>query len=170
VSKSAFWPNTAILVTEDDAQNGPDHVDAHRTLALVISPYSRGGVDSTHYDTSSMVATVEDLLGLPPMHLTDARVARMWTLFAPTPDLRPYDALTPAIVPFGEPDAPVNGPGAAMARQSASWEFATEDAQPEIALNRAIWKSVKGRASRMPAPRHDHIIGTRPTDEDDLDG
>jgi hypothetical protein len=94
----------------------------------------------------------------------------MWKGWGSTPDLRPYDALTPAIVPFGEPDAPVNPPAAPMAKQSASWGFETEDAQPEIALNRAIWKSVKGRASRMPAPRHDHIIGSRPTDEDDLDG
>jgi len=78
--------------------------------------------------------------------------------------------LTPEVVPFGEPGAPVNPPTAPMAAQSASWGFEDEDAQPEIALNRAIWKSVKGRASRMPAPRHDHIIGSRPTDEDDLDG
>ena len=68
VSHSPFWPNTAILVTEDDAQNGPDHVDAHRTLAYVISPYTQTArVDSTHYDTASMVATVESLLNLPPI-------------------------------------------------------------------------------------------------------
>ena len=82
VSHSRYWRDTAIFVTEDDAQDGPDHVDAHRTIALVISPFNkRSRVDSTHYDTASMVGTIEDLLGLPPMSITDARVARMWKIF-----------------------------------------------------------------------------------------
>jgi YVTN family beta-propeller protein len=165
VSHSRFWSSTAIFVTEDDAQNGPDHVDAHRTIALLISPWVGGGVDSTHLDTSSMIATIEDVLGLPSMSLTDRRVARMWKLFAGAPDLRPYEALTPTVVPFGEPHAPLNGAGAPLSGASARWDFTREDATPEIALNRAIWKSVKGARSRMPQPRHEHIIGSRPTDE-----
>jgi YVTN family beta-propeller protein len=167
VSHSRAWRTTAILVTEDDAQDGPDHVDAHRTIALLISPWTRAGVDSTHLDTSSMIATIEDILGLPSMSLTDRRVARMWKLFAGTPDLRPYDALTPTVVPFGDPDAPVNGPAAPMADASATWDFTREDATPEIALNAAIWKSVKGPDVRVPRPRHDHIIGSRVIDEVD---
>jgi YVTN family beta-propeller protein len=165
VSHSPVWKSTAIFITEDDAQNGPDHVDAHRTEALVVSPYTqKGGVDSTHYDTAGMVATMEDLLGLPPMSVTDARASRMWASFTTAPRSRPYDAITPAITPFGEPGAPVNGASAAMAKASASWDFSKEDATPEVALNRAIWKSVKGRHSRMPAPRHVRIIGSQPTD------
>jgi hypothetical protein len=166
VSHSRYWTDTLILVTEDDAQNGPDHVDAHRTIALAISPYTqrKDAVDSTHYDTASMVATAEDLLGLPPMSIVDARVNRMWGSFTERPDFTPYQALTPSVTPYGEPGAPVNAATAAMARASAGWDFRKEDATPEIALNRAIWKSVRGRNARMPAPRHERIIGSRPSD------
>jgi hypothetical protein len=168
ISHSPYWKDTAIFVTEDDAQNGPDHVDAHRTLALVISPYSkRDAVDSTHYDTASMVATIEDMLSLPPMSISDARVARMWKAFTDEPDFTPYDAREPTIVPFGRPGFDVNAPDAPLAEESATWNFATEDAIPEIALNEAIWKSVKGAGSRMPRPKHEHIIGATPNDEDD---
>ena len=156
VSHSRYWKDTLILVTEDDAQNGPDHVDAHRTIALAISPYTqrKDAVDSTHYDTASMVATAEDVLGLPPMSIVDARVNRMWGSFTERPDFTPY----------GAPGPPVNAATAAMARASAGWDFRKEDATPEIGLNRAIWKSVRGRNARMPAPRHERIIGSRPND------
>jgi YVTN family beta-propeller protein len=161
VSHSRYWKSTAIVVTEDDAQNGPDHVDAHRTVALVISPYTQyGRVDSTHYDTASMVATIEDLLGLPPMSITDARASRMWAAFGTQPVLAPYDAKTPTVVPYGDPGYPTNPASAAMARASASWNFRAADAAPETQLNEAIWKSVKGRHSRMPAPRHTRIVGS----------
>jgi YVTN family beta-propeller protein len=167
VSHSPFWPNTAILVTEDDAQNGPDHVDAHRTLAYVISPYTQTGrVDSTHYDTAGMVATVEALLGLPPMTIVDQRATRMWKGFSRTPDFRPYDALIPKVIPYGAVGAPTNAPNAPLATVSSRWNFAVEDATPEVPLNEAIWKSVKGRRSEMPAPRHDYIIGSQPADPD----
>jgi YVTN family beta-propeller protein len=167
ISHSRYWKDSVILVTEDDAQDGPDHVDAHRTAALAISAYNKpGGVDSTHYDTASMVATAEDLLGLPPMSIVDERVSRMWKLFGNQPDLTPYDAIQPEITPFGEAGAPVNARSAPMAAQSATWDFSREDATPDLALDRAIWKSVKGRDSRMPQPRHEHIIGSRPNDED----
>ena len=167
VSHSPFWPNTAILVTEDDAQNGPDHVDAHRTLGYVISPYTQTArVDHTHYDTSSMVATVESLLNLPPMTITDQRATRMWKGFTRKPDFRPYDALTPSVTPVGEPDAQLNTRRAPLATASAKWNFAVEDGTPEVALNRAIWQSVRGRRSDMPAPRHSYIIGSQPADPD----
>jgi len=165
VSKSPFWPNTAILVTEDDAQNGPDHVDAHRTLAYVISPYTQTGrVDHTHYDTAGMVATVESLLNLPPMTIVDQRATRMWKGFSRKPNFRPYDALMPKVIPFGAEGAPTNAPTAPLATVSRRWNFAVEDATPEIPLNEAIWKSVKGRRSKMPAPRHGYIIGSQPAD------
>jgi hypothetical protein len=114
-----------------------------------------------------MVATAEDLLGLPPMSITDQRVSRMWKLFGDRPDLTPYDASRPSVIPFGEAGAPVNGAAAPMAAASATWDFSRQDATPEIALNEAIWKSVKGRGHEMPRPRHEHIIGSRPNDEDD---
>ena len=168
VSHSQFWPNTAILVTEDDAQNGPDHVDAHRTLAYVLSPYTQTGeIDSTHHDTASMVATVESLLNLPPMTIVDQRATRMWKGFARKPDLRPYDAIRPSVIPFGAEGAPLNAGDAPMAAASKRWDFEVEDATPEIPLNEAIWRSVKGRRSDMPDPRHEYIIGSQPADADD---
>jgi YVTN family beta-propeller protein len=166
VSHSAFWPSTAIFVTEDDAQNGPDHVDAHRTLAYVISPYTQTQrIDSTHYDTAGMVATIEDLLGLPPMTITDQRAVRMWKGFTRTPDLTPYTAIAPGVVPFGAPGAPLNATSAPMAGQSARWNFEIEDATPEIPLNQAIWKSIHGAGSRAPAPKHVYIVGSMPAED-----
>ena len=162
VSHSRYWRDTVILVTEDDAQNGPDHVDAHRTLGYAISAYSRPGVHSTQYDTASMIATAEGLLGLPPMSINDARVARMWDGFTTRPDRRPYDARTPAVTPYDEPGYATNPASAPLAAQSARWNFKREDATPEVALNTAIWKSIRGRHSRMPAPRHERIIGSVP--------
>ena len=165
VSHSRYWRSTAIFVTEDDAQNGPDHVDAHRTLALVVSPWTRrGAVDSTHYDTASMVATIEDLLHLAPMTITDQRATRMWADFARQPDLSPYAARTPTVIPFGDPDYPKNATSAPMATEAATWDLDDADAAPEIALDESIWKSVKGRDSRMPTPRHTHIVGSQPND------
>jgi hypothetical protein len=167
VSKSPFWPNTAILVTEDDAQNGPDHVDAHRTLAYVISPYTQTArVDHTHYDTAGMVATVESLLNLPPMTIVDQRATRMWKGFARKPNFRPYEARMPKVIPYGAEGAPTNARNAPRASVSSRWNFAVEDATPEIGLNQAIWQSVNGRSSTMPAPRHDYIIGSQPADAD----
>jgi hypothetical protein len=167
VSHSPYWKSTLILITEDDAQNGPDHVDAHRTESLAISPYTQTGkVDSTQYDTASMVATAEDLLGLPSMSIVDARVNRLWNAFTSHPKFTAYDAEEPTVVPFGDAGAPVNGANAPMAASASRWSFRKEDQAPEIALNQAIWKSVRGRRSKMPRPRHVHIIGSRPTDQD----
>src|SRR5205807_6613669 len=96
VSRSKFWKETAIFVIEDDAQNGPDHVDAHRTVALVISPYTkRGFVDSTMYSTTSMLRTMELILGLKPMSQFDAAARPMYNSFAPQPDLTPYEFIMP---------------------------------------------------------------------------
>lgn len=117
-----------------------------------------------------MLATAEDLPGLPPMSIVDQRVSRMWSRFGARRDSEPYEAITPAVVPFGDPEAPRNAGTTPMARESASWNFDKEDDTPEIALNEAIWKSVRGRHSSMPAPRHEHIIGSRPNDEDEAAG
>ena len=113
-----------------------------------------------------MVATLEDLLGLPPMTIVDQRATRMWKGFSKKPNLRPYDAKMPAVIPFGAEGAPVNASNAPLATASSRWNFAVEDATPEIPLNEAIWRSVKGRRSEMPAPRHDYIIGSQPADAD----
>lgn len=96
VSHSQFWRSTAIFVVEDDAQNGPDQVDAHRTEALVISPYSRlGRVDSTFYSTVSMLRTMELIVGLPPLTQFDTAATPMLNSFTHRPNFTPYSALVP---------------------------------------------------------------------------
>src|SRR5207237_5506227 len=92
VSKSRFWKDTCIFVVEDDPQDGFDHVDAHRTVALVISPYTRRRfVDHTNYNQTGMVKTIELLLGLPPMNQLDLSATPLRACFQLKPDMRPYD-------------------------------------------------------------------------------
>src|SRR6201999_620855 len=98
VSHSKYWATTAIFIIEDDAQDGPDHVDARRTAGLVISPYvKRGIVDSTQYSTSSMLRSMELLLGLPPMSQYDAAAMPMYASFSTTPLATPFNAIQPQI-------------------------------------------------------------------------
>jgi DNA-binding beta-propeller fold protein YncE len=99
VSHSPYWADTAIFVVEDDSQDGPDHVDAHRSVVHVISAYTRAGaVIHTRYDTTSVLRTMEDILGVAPLGLNDANAAPMGDVFAETPDLRPYDAIVPGVL------------------------------------------------------------------------
>jgi Phosphoesterase family len=167
VSHSAYWLSTAIIVVEDDAQDGPDHVDAHRAPALVISPFTQTGrVDSTHYDTASALGTLEELLGLSPMSTFDARANRMWPSFTRYPNTGPYDAIMPDVIPFGDPGAPRNGPGSPLADESAAMDFSKPDAAPEELLSEAVWKSVRGADSEMPTPRHTSRGGAISEDDD----
>jgi YVTN family beta-propeller protein len=161
VSHSSYWGSTAILVTEDDAQDGPDHVDAHRTLAYVISPYtSSGAIDSNQYDSAALTALLERLLGMPPMGIVDARAPSMWSAFTNHPNFAPYDAIQPQVVPFGGGPFAVNAGTAPMSRDASRWNLREADAAPDIALNQSIWKSVRGPDAHMPAPRHDSIAGS----------
>jgi hypothetical protein len=148
ISQSKFWPATAIFVIEDDAQNGPDHVDAHRTIAFAISPYvRRKTVDSTMYSTTSLLRTIELILGLPPMSQYDAASTPMFNSFGARPDLTPYKARA-AIISMTDKN-PDNAPGA---RRSREMNFEDADAAPDIEFNEIIWKAVKGQDSVMPAP------------------
>jgi DNA-binding beta-propeller fold protein YncE len=163
VSKSKFWPSTAIFVIEDDAQNGPDHVDAHRTVALALSPYSRkAGVDSTMYSTSSMLRTMELILGMRPMSQFDAAATPMYRSFHPTADTTPYTALTPQ----ADLNA-LNSKVAWGADKSRKLNFRKEDAADDLVLNEIIWRSVRGPAHRMPAPIRAAFVFTSPKDRDD---
>lgn len=148
VSKSKFWKETAIFVIEDDAQNGPDHVDAHRVVALVISPYTkRKFVDSTLYSTTSMLRTMELILGLKPMSQFDAAARPMYHSFQPTPEVAPYSH----VVPKADRNA-VNVAGAWGAKQSEEFNLAKEDQADDLLFNEVIWRSVKGATAKMPAP------------------
>ncbi|MGI8783850.1 MAG: beta-propeller fold lactonase family protein [Acidobacteriota bacterium] len=149
ISRSRFWKETAIFVVEDDAQNGPDHVDAHRTVAFVVSPHvRRGSVDSTLYSTSSMLRTIELILGLPPMSQYDAAATPMFRCFQNQPNLDSYSAL-----PNRHPLDEVNSPQAYGARQSLAMNLDEIDAAPEFELNEILWKSIRGAESPMPAPK-----------------
>ncbi len=148
VSRSRFWKEMAILVLEDDAQNGPDHVDSHRSVALVISPYSRlRRVDSTFYTTCSVLRTIELLLGLSPLTQYDAASYPMFRSFGRTPDLAPYQHL-PARVDLNA----INPPDAYGARASMAMNFDEVDMAPEQELNEILWKSIRGANSPMPPP------------------
>ena len=163
VSKSKFWGQTAIFVVEDDAQNGPDHVDAHRTVAFVISPYTkRGAVDSTMYSTSSMLRTMELILGMRPMSQFDAAATPMFNSFQAKADLRPYATL-PANVDVNE----LNGKLAWGAEKSRKMDFTKEDAADDLLLNEIIWRSVRGPNSKMPAPVRAAFVFTKPVGDDD---
>jgi YVTN family beta-propeller protein len=157
LSRSKFWPQMAIFVIEDDAQNGSDHVDAHRTIAYAISPYiRRGTVDSTMYSTSSMLRTIELILGLAPMSQFDAAAMPMFASFQAAPDLTPYVA-RPVTVGLQERNTKTAWGGKASQRM----DFTTEDAADDLALNEVIWKSVRGAASQMPAPRRAAFVFTQ---------
>jgi hypothetical protein len=159
ISRSKFWPQTAIFVVEDDAQNGPDHVDAHRTVAYVISPYARrGAVDSTLYSTASMLRTIELILGLQPMSQFDAAAQPMFGSFQTRPDLRPYQAETPR-VSLNER----NSRHAWGSKLSSQMNFAQEDAADDLLLNQVVWRSVKGADHPMPPPiRAAFVLDPRP--------
>jgi DNA-binding beta-propeller fold protein YncE len=148
VSKSKFWKDTAIFAIEDDAQNGADHVDAHRTVALVVSPYTKHGrVDSSLYSTTSMLRTMELILGLKPMSQFDAAARPMYQSFQAKPDLRAYEHVVPDTDMKAKNVAGVFG-----SRRSAKFDFSKEDLVDDLLLNEIIWKSVRGARSPMPPP------------------
>jgi len=164
VSKSRYWKESAIFVLEDDAQNGPDHVDAHRSVLLVASPYARrGAVDSTLYSTCGVLRTMELLLGLPPMSQCDAAATPLYGAFSSTPDPAPFERRE-ARVPVDERNAP-DAPGAAA---SAVMDFSRPDLAPDRELNEILWKSVRGEGSKMPPPVRAAFVRPRPAaDHDD---
>jgi YVTN family beta-propeller protein len=162
LSHSKFWPQTAVFVIEDDAQNGSDHIDAHRTIAFAISPYiKRGSVDSTMYSTSSMLRTIELILGLKPMSQFDAAAMPMFASFQEKPDLTPY-TVRPVTVDLEATNAKTAWGGKASQRM----DFTKEDAADDLKLNEVIWRSVRGADSPMPPPRRAAFVFTRAEEKD----
>jgi DNA-binding beta-propeller fold protein YncE len=156
VSKSALWPRTAIFVVEDDSQSGVDHVDGHRTVAMVISPYTRGrGTDSTFYTTINFYRTIEQILGLPPSNQFDMAADPMFTVFRQPADAAPYRALTPGVAldEMNPPLRALRGRMLELARASQAMDLEEPDVAPEGQLNEAIWHSVKGPEAPYPALR-----------------
>ena len=146
ITHSSVWKEFAIFVIEDDAQNGPDHVDSHRTCGLVISPYTRRGhLDSTMYSTASMLRTMELILGLDPLSQYDASATAMFNSFTDKPDLAAYRNLPPLIDLNAKNQATAYG-----AAESAKMDWTEYDRIDEQALNRILWHSIKGKNTAMP--------------------
>ena len=153
LTASKFWPKMAIFVVEDDSQNGVDHVDGHRTVALAISPYiRRQAVDSTMYSHQSMLKSIELILGLPSLSLFNLIATDMRASFQDTPDLRPFKAITPSqsILELNPAATALTGPRREGALASARMNFAVPDDVPTAELNRIVWHDVKGWSSPYP--------------------
>jgi hypothetical protein len=155
LSRSKFWPRTCIFVVEDDPQAGFDHIDGHRTVGQVISPYTRRrGVDSTNYNQISMVRTIEQILGLPPMNQFDAAATPMASCFADKPDLAPYEAVKNNI-PLDRMNPQVADIEDARQRHwadvSSTLPLDEVDQADEDTLNRILWHSQRGRDDTYPA-------------------
>lgn len=154
ISKSPIWNQSAIFILEDDAQNGPDHVDAHRSPAFVVSPYTkRNFVDHTMYSTSGMLRTIELILGLPPMTQYDAGATPMFRSFMAKPDLTPFQAV-PVAVNLGE----TNQLATRWAKISEGFNFAEVDLNDDNLFNEVLWKGLKGDEAEMPAPRRSAFV------------
>src|SRR5579871_45217 len=163
ISHSKIWNQSAIFVLEDDAQDGSDHIDAHRSVAYVISPYiKKHAVNHTLYSTSSMLRTMELLLGLPPMSQYDAAATPMWGCFQNTPDLETYN-YKPALVDLNARNKSYTQSNI----QSFKFNFAKADNSPDLELNEVIWKSVKGENSKMPSPKRSAFVKTNEKKDDD---
>jgi DNA-binding beta-propeller fold protein YncE len=147
ISKSKFWKETCIFVTEDDPQAGLDHVDGHRTVGMVISPYTkRGEVVSTYYSQINMVRTMENILGIPPMNQFDMLAEPMLDCFTETPDFAPYKAVKNNI-PLDELNPPLeslNGEKRYWAEKSMEQDLDDYDRIDEDTFNRIIWHAMKG--------------------------
>jgi hypothetical protein len=167
VSNSPYWQDTAILILEDDAQDGPDHVDAHRSTALLISAYSPASaakpfVESGFYTTVSMVRTLEALLGLPPMNHNDAEAPVIASLFSGDGRHAPFRAN------YRNRDNgliyQMNSPNAPGAKESEMMDFSHADQADAAKLNEILWRDRMGERP-MPQPQHNVF----PADADDDD-
>lgn len=144
LSKSPIWKESVVFILEDDAQNGPDHVDAHRSPAYVVGPFvKRNSVDHTMYSTSGILRTIELILGMPPMTQYDAAATPLWRSFTSQPDYRSFDHL-PANINLNDK----NPSRTALAELSEKFDWAKEDAVPDLIFNEILWQGIK----RLPAP------------------
>ncbi|MEO6779163.1 MAG: SMP-30/gluconolactonase/LRE family protein [Gemmatimonadaceae bacterium] len=149
LSHSQFWKSTVVFVVEDDAQNGPDHVDSHRAPAFVISAYNRGGVVHRWTNTTDVIATIGEILHMSPLSQFDYYGRPLRDVWSATPDLTPYAALTPS-VDLHEKNTSAS-PGAAA---SGRLDLSAEDRADENLFNRILWRAIKGDARPYPGTSH----------------
>jgi YVTN family beta-propeller protein len=150
LSHSSVWKESLILIVEDDAQNGPDHVDAHRSPAYLAGGYvKKGFVDHTAYTTSSFLRTIELILGLPPMSQYDASAVPVWRSLNNTPDHLPFE-VRPCLIDLNQKNLAEN----IWQQKSEKFDFTKEDMVSDAAFNEVIWKAVKGYDSNCPPAVH----------------
>jgi YVTN family beta-propeller protein len=154
LSQSPVWKESVVFILEDDAQNGPDHVDAHRSPVYIAGPFvKRNAVIHNMYSTSGVLRTIELILGLPPMSQYDAAALPLYNCFTNKPDVMPY-MVKPALVDLRQRNVAVNE----SSKKSALFNLADEDKVPDLQLNEVIWKYVKGENSVMPAPKRSAFV------------
>ena len=162
LSKSPIWKESVVFILEDDAQNGPDHVDAHRTTAYVAGGFvKRGFVDHTMYSTSSMLRTIELILGIPPMSQYDAAATPMWRCFSKNADIKPFIAK-----PLQTDINAKNTSSNAWQKKSDTFDFSREDRVPDLEFTEVIWKAVKGLDAVVPAPVRAAFFKVKEKDND----
>ena len=156
VSRSRFWERTAVFVLEDDAQDGPDHVDSHRSPLLVISPWTRPGVFHRFANTTDVLRTIEELLGLAALSQFDHYGRPLRDIWADAADVSPYTALTPA-----QRLDEMNPPRTRAARDSRRLDLSHVDAADMELFNRVLWMSVKGEHVPYPGARRMSALEAR---------
>jgi YVTN family beta-propeller protein len=164
LSRSPVWKESVVFILEDDAQDGPDHVDAHRSTAYIAGGFvKRQMVDHTMYSTTSMLHTIELILGIPPMSQYDAAAEPMWRCFANQPDLNPYHTK-----PLQTDINAINTVENVWQRKSEHFDFSVEDRVPDRLFTEVIWKAVKGENAVVPAPHRAAFIkeGSKKEDPD----
>jgi YVTN family beta-propeller protein len=165
LSRSPIWKESLVVILEDDAQNGPDHVDAHRSPCYIAGGMVRRHfVDHTLYTTTSVLRTIELALGIPPMTQYDAAATPMWRCLNAVPDLTPFRAL-PANINLQDKNTAVNE----WSRKSAGLDFAREDRVPDRLFNEILWKGIKGDHVPMPVPSRAAFVRVVKTGDADDD-
>jgi YVTN family beta-propeller protein len=165
LSKSSIWKESVVFILEDDAQNGPDHIDAHRSPLLIAGPYvKRNTAIHDMYSTSGVLRTIELILGLPPMSQYDAAAIPLYNCFTSKPDLTPY-VVKAAQVDLQKRNVAVNE----SSKRSSLFNFAKEDKVPDLELNEVIWKYVKGENAVMPAPKRSAFVILEQKKKQDVD-
>ncbi|HEY4109804.1 bifunctional YncE family protein/alkaline phosphatase family protein [Puia sp.] len=163
LSKSPIWKESVVFMLEDDAQNGPDHVDAHRSPVYIAGGLVKHHfVDHTMYSTTSVLRTIELILGVPPMTQYDAASTPMWRCFTSTPDLTPFQAL-PANIDLREKNTASNE----WAKKSSGIDLTREDRVPDHLFNEIIWKAIKGADAPLPAPSRAAFVKVSPVKDSD---
>jgi YVTN family beta-propeller protein len=163
LSNSPIWKESLVLIVEDDAQNGPDHVDAHRTTAFLAGGYvKKGFIDHTPYSTSSFLRTMELILGLPPMSQYDAAATPVWRCLDNTPDHPAFKA-RPANIDLNLKNQVVSE----WQKKSETFDFSKEDNVNDTDFNEVIWRAVKGLDS--PCPPSVRAAFFMPVEKKDID-